>query len=106
MPSVGSPSESPSLDSEASTIVYDTDSNDSLSSSIFGYTCEICDLRAQNSTELEYKYLQDEVPLTDSDGVDWSKYDACGTCFHLVCWEESRGVRIQWNHRFYCCKYE
>ena len=67
---------------------------------------KFCHLRAQNSTELEYKYLQDELPLTDSDGVDWGKCDACGTCFHLVCWEESRGVRIQWNHQFYCCKYE
>ena len=57
MPSVSSPSKSPSLDSEASTIVFDLDSDDSLSSSIFGYTCEICHWRAQNSTELELKYL-------------------------------------------------
>ena len=65
--------------------MYDTDSNDSLSSSIFGHTCKICELTAQNSTELEYKYLQDDLLLTDSDGVDWGKCDACGTSFHLVC---------------------
>ena len=106
MPSVSSPSKSPSLDSEASTIVFDLDSDDSLSSSIFGYTCEICHLRAQNSTELELKYLQDELLITDSDGVNWGKCNACGACVHLVCWEESQGVKIEWNHWFYSYKYE
>ena len=55
-----SPSNSPIiLDSEASTIVIsDSDSDDdSVTSSIFGFTCQICELRAKNATELEYKYI-------------------------------------------------
>ena len=105
--SSSSPPNSPIiLDSEASTIVLsDSDSDDSLSSSIFGFTCEICKLRAKDAIQLEYKYLQDDLPLLDSDGVHWGKCDACGTCVHLVCWEESIGDKIQWDNRFYCCKY-
>ena len=101
--SSSSPPNSPIiLDSEASTIVLsdsDSDSDDSLSSSIFGFTCEICELRAKDATQLEYKYLQDDLPLLDSDGVHWGKCDACGTCVHLVCWEESIGDKIQWDNR-------
>ena len=109
MPSLFSSSSPPNspiiLDSEASTIVLsDSDSDDSLSSSIFRFTCEICELRAKDATQLEYKYLQDDLPLLDSDGVYWGKCDACGTCVHLVCWEESIGDKIQWDNRFYCCK--
>ena len=103
-----SPSNSPIiLDSEASTIVMsDSDSDDdSVTSSIFGFTCQICELRAKNATELEYKYLEDDLPLLDSDGVHWGKCDACGSCGHLVCWEEYLGHKIQWANRFYCCKY-
>ena len=110
MPSLysnSSPSNSPIiLDSEASTIVISdsvTD-DDSITSSIFGFTCQICDLRAKNATQLEYKYLQDDLPLIDSDGVHWGKCDACGVCGHLVCWEESLGDKIQWDNRFCCCK--
>ena len=107
--SSSSPPNSPIiLDSEASTIVLsdsDSDSDDSLSSSIFGFTCEICELRAKDATQLEYKYLQDDLPLLHSDGVHWGKCDACGTCVHLVCWEESIGGKIQWDNWFYCCKY-
>ena len=95
------------LDSEASTIVIsDSDSDDdSVTSSIFEFTCQICELRAKNATELEYKYLEDDLPLLDSDGVHWSKCDACGSCGHLVCWEENLGHKIQWDNQFYCCKY-
>ena len=57
------------LDSEASTIVISDSDDDSVTSSIFGFTCQICDLRAKNATQLEYKYLQDDLPLIDSDGV-------------------------------------
>ena len=75
--SSSSPPNSPIiLDSEASTIVLsdsDSDSDDSLSSSIFGFTCEICELRAKDATQLEYKYLQDDLPLLDSDGVHWGQ---------------------------------
>ena len=105
--SSSSPPNSPIiLDSEASTIVLSDsdDSDDSLSSSIFGFTCEICELRAKDATELEYKYLQDDLPLLNSDGVNWGKCDACGTCVHLVYWEESIGDKIQWDNWFYCCK--
>ena len=74
--SSSSPPNSPIiLDSEASTIVLsdsDSDSDDSLSSSIFGFTCEIRELRAKDATQLEYKYLQDDLPLLDSDGVHWA----------------------------------
>ena len=74
--SSSSPPNSPIiLDSEASTIVLsdsDSNSDDSLSSSIFGFTCEICELRAKDATQLEYKYLQDDLPLLDSDGVHWA----------------------------------
>ena len=75
MPSLysnSSPSNSPiTLDSEASTIVIsDSDSDDdSVTSSIFGFTCQICELRAKNATELEYKYLEDDLSLLDSNGV-------------------------------------
>ena len=109
--SSSSPPNSPIiLDSEASTIVLsdsdsDSDSDDSLSSSIFGFTCEICELRAKDATQLENKYLQDDLPLLDSYGVHWGKCDASGTCVHLVCWEESIGDKIQWDNWFYCCKY-
>ena len=94
------------LDSEASTIVlsHSDDSLSSLSSSIFGFRCELCELRAKDATQLEYNYLQDDLPLLDSDGVNWGKCDACGKCVHLVCWEESIGDKIQWDNRFYCCK--
>ena len=101
-----SPSNSPIiLDSEASTIVMSDSDDDSVTSSIFGFTCQICELRAKNATELEYKYLEDDLPLLDSDGVHWGKCDACGSCGHLVCWEEYLGHKIQWDNRFYCCKY-
>ena len=75
MPSLysnSSPSNSPIiLDSEASTIVIsDSDSDDdSVTSSVFGFTCQICELRAKNATQLEYKYLEDDLPLLVSDGV-------------------------------------
>ena len=55
-------------ESEASTIVISDDSKPecfdmseaSLDSvSIFGNTCQICDDKAQNSTDLEYQYPQD-----------------------------------------------
>ena len=76
MPSLFSSSLPPNspiiLDSEASTIVLsdsDSDSDDLLSSSIFGLTCKICELRAKDATQLEYNYLQDDLPLIDSDGV-------------------------------------
>ena len=75
MPSLysnSSPSNSPIiLDSEASTIVIsDSDSDDDrVTSSIFGFTCQICELRAKKATELEHKYLEDDLPLLDSDGV-------------------------------------
>ena len=109
MPSLysnSSPSNSPIiLDSEASTIVMSDSDDDSVTSSIFGFTCQICELRAKNATELEYKYLEDDLPLLDSDGVHWGKCDACGSCGHLVCWEEYLGHKIQWDNRFYCCKY-
>ena len=94
MPSLysnSSPSNSPiTLDSEASKIVIsDSDSDDdSVTSSIFGFTCQICELRAKNATELEYKYLEDDLSLLDSNGVHWGKCDACGSCGHLVCWED------------------
>ena len=61
-------------------------------------------MRAKNATELEHKYLEDDLPLLDSDGVHWGKCDACGACGHLVCWEENLGHKIQWDNRFYCCK--
>ena len=92
-----SPSNSPIiLGSEASTIVIsDSDSDDdSVTSSIFGFTCQICDLRAKNITQLEYKYLHNDLPLIDSDGVHWDKCDACGACGHLVCWEETLSDKI------------
>ena len=36
----------------------------------------------KNATELEYKYLEDDLPLLDSDGVHWGKCDAYGSCGH------------------------
>ena len=63
------------------------------------------ELRAKNATELEYKYLKDDLPLLDSDGVHWGKCDACRSCGHLVCWEEYLGHKIQWDNWFYCCNY-
>ena len=44
-------------------VISDSDTDDdSITSSIFGFTCQICDLRAINATQLEYKYLQDDLP--------------------------------------------
>ena len=78
------------LDSGTSTIVIsDSDSDhdsDSVTSSIFGFTCQICELRAKSATQLEYKYLEHDLPLLDSDGVHRAKCDACGASGHLVCW--------------------
>ena len=96
------------LDSETSTIVIsDSDSDhdcDSVTSLIFGFTCQICELRAISATQLEYKYLEDDLLLLDSDGVHLAKCDACGASGHLVCWEESLGDKIQWDNQFYRCK--
>ena len=75
-----SPSQSSVIidDSEASTIVISDDSlsecfdmfEASLDSiSIFGFTCQICDDKAPKATDLEYQYLQDQLPL-----MDWIGY--------------------------------
>ena len=33
----------------------------------------------------EYKYLKDDLSLTDTDCVNWDKCDGHGNCYHLVC---------------------
>ena len=52
----------------------------------------------------EYKYLEDDLPSTDIDGVDWDKCDGCGNCYHLVCWEKQVGQEISWNNWPHCSK--
>ena len=99
-------------DSEASTIVISDDSSSEISNvseasldsvSIFGFTCQICQDPAPNATDLEWQYLQDDLPLTDYDGQQWGKCDSCGACFHVICWE-LLNTEIEPEHRFYCCK--
>ena len=100
-------------DSEASTIVISDDDSSSESFytdegsldsvAIFGFTCQICEDRAPNATDLELQYLRDQLPLMDCDGQHWGKCDPCGSSFHVICWELLNSD-IELDHRFYCCK--
>ena len=82
---------------------YDSnDSHDSVTSSIFGFTCKICHLRAIKQTHLEDQFLQDVVFMSDLDNEIWVKCDNCESAFHKSCWESyNDNVPVC----FVCCKY-
>ena len=82
---------------------YDLDSsNDSITSSIFGFYCEICNERANGASDLEMQYLSDSTYLIDNTCVIWVKCDNCGACYHKNCWERTSNWVIDW--RFECCE--
>ena len=59
-----------------------SDGDDSITSSVFGFVCTICSVRAIKQTELIYQYHNDEVFLTDLNNDVWIKCDECGSSFH------------------------
>ena len=90
-------------DSGYMTCGNDTDtSDDSTTSSIFGFTCNLCGDRASGATDLEFQYLGDSVILVDNEMILWLKCDDCGSCFHKKCWETTAQGTV--NDRFVCCE--
>ena len=82
---------------------YFYESDDSTTSSIFGYYCEVCSGRASNANELEIQYLSDSVYMVDNDLDIWLKCDNCGDCFHKNCWDSLSLGPV--GNRFVCCEY-
>ena len=82
--------------------ILTSDGDDAVTSSVFGFVCTICSVRAIKQSELIYQYHNDEVFLTDLDNDVWIKCDECGSSFHQLCWKSySEIIPI----RFVCCKY-
>ena len=78
-----------------------TDSDDSLTSSIFGYTCKLCKIRAISQSHLEEQFLNEEITLEDLDHDIWLKCDECGSSYHKTCWENcDKDIPV----RFVCCE--
>ena len=82
---------------------YFYESDDSTTSSIFGYYCEVCSGRASSANDLEIQYLTESVYMVDNDLDIWLKCDNCGDCFHKKCWESLSLGPI--GNRFVCCEY-
>ena len=80
-----------------------TDSNSSLTSSVLGFYCEICQARAVSMLTLFDQEFDDQVFLRDLDRDTWIKCDRCNTCYHQTCWELHDESPI--TGRFICCKY-
>ena len=93
--------DSDSDNSDHSVFLYESD--DSTTSSIFGFYCELCGGRASGASDLELQYLSDSVYLVDNEVNLWLKCDNCGNCFHKNCWE-SLGVGPI-GASFFCCEY-
>ena len=82
--------------------ILTSDGDDSITSSVFGFVCTICSVRAIKQTELIYQYHNGEVFLTDLDNDTWIKCNECGSSFHESCWKSySEIIPIH----FICCKY-
>lgn len=86
-----------------SSLSYDTD-DCSCTSSVFEFTCNICQARAVSPNNLESQFLEDVVCLEDLDHDVWVKCDYCGCAFHKTCCEMHFGAELG-NERFVCCKY-
>ena len=80
-----------------------TDSDDSITSSVLGFFCEICHVRAVSMLTLNEQEFEDEVFLKDLDRDYWVKCDSCNSSYHHTCWETYDEGPIE--GRFYCCKY-
>ena len=87
----------------ASSCMYPSDyDTDSITSSVFGFTCKISYDRAVNQTDLEYQFLSEKMYLIDTDEEIWLKCDDCGACYHQTCWETfDENIPAPFN----CCKY-
>ena len=91
-------------DSDYMSLDSDTDtSDDSITSSIFGFTCNLCGDRASGATDLEFQYLGDSVILVDNELILWLKCDNCGACYHKNCWQKTAQGVV--DDRFKCCEY-
>ena len=96
--------ENPTLSDHLSTSnssVDSLDSNDSLTSSVFGFTCGICKVRAVSQLTLEEQFQAEQLLLTDLDKEKWVKCDDCGASYHKTCWET---YDVYLPIRFLCCK--
>ena len=80
-----------------------TDSNSSLTFSVFGFVCEICHVRrAIKQSDLEDQFLNEEIYLKDQDDDIWLKCDECASTYHKTCWETYNNYNI--TVRFVCCE--
>ena len=93
--------DSDSDSSHHSVFLYESD--DSTTSSVFGFYCELCGDRTSGAAELESQYLCDSVYLVDNMMSLWLKCDNCGDCFHKLCWDSLSLGPI--GPRFFCCEY-
>ena len=96
--------DSPGSDSAIESIdgcSYYTDDDESLTSSIFGWYCDICEGRAESMTTLETEFMGNEFCVyRDTNGIEWVKCDDCHNNYHLGCWNRDHSiVKIPFN----CC---
>lgn len=92
--------------SDYSSVESYSDCGESLTSSILGWFCEICHVRAVKQTELEMQYFNREITvLSDLDNEQWIRCDECNNSYHMTCWETYSPALPTDRDRFTCCKY-
>lgn len=96
--------QNPTISDHSSSLNSSFSSNntdDSLTSSVFGFVCNICKVRAVSQLTLEEQFMAEDLILTDLDKEEWVRCDDCGGSYHKTCWETfSDDLPV----RFVCCK--